>query len=130
VSWNCINRGCGKAEVAAGVQTWNATNAGKRDARGQTIQPLALPANYTFGRPGSSQDVRVTKMFTFKENYKLSIFGEVFNVLNYANIGGISTTVDQATSGTFAFGQPTSRAGQVFGSGGPRAIQIGGRFQF
>jgi hypothetical protein len=130
LSWNCINRGCGKEQVAAGVATWNSTYAGKRDARGQVIPTIALPSNYTFGRPGSSQDIRVTKMFTFKENYKLSIFSEVFNVLNYANIGGISTTVDSATSGTFAFGQPTTRAGQVFGSGGPRAIQIGGRFQF
>jgi len=34
------------------------------------------------------------------------------------------------TNQTFSFGQPTSRAGQVFGSGGPRAFQLGGRFQF
>jgi len=31
---------------------------------------------------------------------------------------------------TYAFGQPTSRVQQVFGSGGPRAVQIGGRFTF
>jgi len=130
LSWNCINRGCGKSEVAAGVATWNSTNAGKRDGRGQVIPTLALPSNYTFGRPGSSQDIRLTKLFTFRERYKLSIFSEVFNVLNYANIGGISMTVDSATSSAFAFGQPTSRAGQIFGSGGPRAVQIGGRFQF
>jgi hypothetical protein len=130
LSWNCINRGCGKEQIAAGVNTWNTTYAGKKDARGQTIQALALPSNYTFGRPGSSQDIRVTKLFTFRERYKLSVFTEIFNVFNYANIGGISTTVDAASSNSFAFGQPTSRAGQVFGSGGPRAVQVGGRFQF
>jgi len=31
---------------------------------------------------------------------------------------------------TYAFGQPTSRVQQVFGSGGPRAIQVGARFSF
>lgn len=130
LTWNCINRGCGKADVEKGVATWNSTFAGKKDARGQDLRTLSLPSNYTFGRPGSSQDVRVTKLFTFKEKYKLSIFTEIFNVLNYANIGGISTTVDVAGSGSVAFGQPTTRAGQVFGSGGPRAMQLGGRFQF
>ena len=29
-----------------------------------------------------------------------------------------------------AYGQPTQRSGQVFGSGGPRALQVGGRFVF
>jgi hypothetical protein len=132
LTWNCINRGCGKTEIERGVATWNSTIAGggKRDARGQIIPTLALPRDYFLGRPFSSQDVRVTKLFTFKEKYKLSVFTEIFNVLNYANIGGQSLTVDAATAGSLAFGQPTQRAGQVFGSGGPRALQLGGRFQF
>jgi hypothetical protein len=54
----------------------------------------------------------------------------MFNVLNYANLGGYSFNVDTVSSNAFSFGQPTTRAGQVFGSGGPRALQIGGRFQF
>jgi hypothetical protein len=33
-------------------------------------------------------------------------------------------------SNTATFGQPTTRASQVFGSGGPRAFQIGARFTF
>ena len=53
-------------------------------------------------------------------------------MLNYANLGGYVTNVDQVTptNQTFSFGQPTSRAGQVFGSGGPRAFQFAGRFSF
>ena len=79
----------------------------------------------------SSQDIRLTKKFTFRERYIFSVFGEGFNIFNIANLGGYSSTLDQVRPNqTFSFGQPTSRAGQVFGSGGPRAFQIGGRFQF
>jgi hypothetical protein len=31
---------------------------------------------------------------------------------------------------TYSFGQPTGRVTQTFGSGGPRALQVGGRFSF
>jgi hypothetical protein len=58
----------------------------------------------------------------------------MFNGLNIANLGGYSGTIDTvAPAGSpqgFAFGQPTNRTTQVFGSGGPRAVQIGARFQF
>jgi hypothetical protein len=132
LSFNCINRGCGASELTAAVANWNTTYAGKKDARGATIPSLVLPSSFTFGRPGNSQDVRLTKTFTYREHYKLSILGEVFNVLNYANKGGYSNQLDKvvASNQTFSFGQATSRGGQVFGSGGPRAFQVGARFQF
>ena len=49
-----------------------------------------------------------------------------------ANLSGFGSNLDlvQSTNQTYTFGQPTSRAGQVFGSGGPRAFQVGGRVQF
>jgi hypothetical protein len=139
LSFNCINRGCGKDELAAAVASWNSTYAGKCDARiapaactaaATKIPALVLPSNYSFGRAFNSQDVRVTKTFAFRERYRFSVFAEMFNVLNYANLGGYSFNVDTVSSNAFSFGQPTTRAGQVFGSGGPRALQIGGRFQF
>jgi hypothetical protein len=49
----------------------------------------------------------------------------VFNILNTTDPGGIRSTVNNA-----GFGVPASRASQVFGSGGPRAFQLGGRFSF
>ena len=79
-----------------------------------------------FGDSFSSQDVRVTKTFAFNGTMKLAVFVEVFNVFNVANLGGYSYNL----SNTATFGQPTNRASQVFGSGGPRAFQIGGRFTF
>ena len=64
----------------------------------------------------------------------MSLFGEMFNVLNYYNPSGYNFNLDNKNSNpaaqTFAFGVPTQRVGQVFGSGGPRATQIGARFQF
>ena len=54
------------------------------------------------------------------------MFFEVFNVFNVANLGGYSFNLNN----TATFGLPTNRASQVFGSGGPRAFQVGGRFTF
>jgi len=58
----------------------------------------------------------------------------MFNVLNYFNPSGYNYTLDtqntNAAAQTYAFGQPTQRIGQIFGSGGPRAMQVGARFQF
>jgi hypothetical protein len=125
LSYNCVNRGCGNSDIAAAVSNWNSTYAGKKDATGKTIPTLTLPSNYSFGRNGTSQDLRLTKTFTFKERYKFAILAEMFNVLNYQNLTGYSTTINNAS-----FGIPTQRAGQVFGSGGPRALQLGGRFTF
>ena len=126
VDFNCFNRGCGNNDLAQAVAAWNSTFAGKRDAQNRLIAPLALPTNYEFGDWFSSQDIRVTKTFTWRENYKLAIFGEMFNVFNVANLGGYSFNL----SNTANFGQPTNRASQVFGSGGPRALQLGARVSF
>ena len=125
VAYNCFNRGCTAADLATAVAAFNQQYAGKRDARNQVIPTLTLPASYEFGDNFSSQDIRVTKTFTHN-NDKLSVFFEVFNVFNVANLGGYSFNLNN----TATFGQPTNRASQVFGSGGPRAVQIGGRFTF
>ena len=98
--------------------------------RAQPADPAAraLPADFEFGDSFSSQDVRVTKTFALPggNNTKLAVFVEVFNIFNVANLGGYSYNL----SNTATFGQPTNRASQVFGSGGPRAFQLGGRFTF
>ena len=126
VSYNCFNRGCDKADLIAAVTAFNTQYAGKRDARGQTIPTLALPTDFEFGDSFSSQDLRVTKTFNFTGTQKLAVFVEVFNVFNVANLGGYSFNLNN----TATFGLPTNRASQVFGSGGPRAFQVGGRFTF
>jgi hypothetical protein len=79
-----------------------------------------------------SQDVRVTKTFSFGEKAKLDLIGEVFNLFNVANL---------TTGGTFGFtlneegvaGSPitaSERTTSVFGTGGPRAFQFAAKFRF
>jgi hypothetical protein len=138
LSYNCFNRGCGKDELEAAIQQWNATYYPngkpngttipfKPDARGNRNIPYIdpLPANHQLGDWFSSQDIRLTKRFTWKDRYHLTVFGEMFNVLNIANLSSFNFDVNSKT-----FGLPTQRQTQVFGSGGPRALQIGGRFSF
>jgi hypothetical protein len=126
VDYNCFNRGCGTEDLASAVAQFNQQYAGGRDARNQPVAALALPAEYELGDIFSSQDIRVTKTFNLQSDVRIAVFAEVFNVFNVANLGGFSYNL----SNTATFGQPTTRASQVFGSGGPRAFQIGGRFTF
>jgi hypothetical protein len=127
LSYNCLNISCGMGDLKAAIANWNSTYAGKQDGTGQHKMPtLTLPANFSLGRPFNSQDLRLTKTFTYRERYKFNVFGEMFNVFNYSNYGGYSFDPSSSTG----FGIPTQRVTQVFGSGGPRAVQVGGRFTF
>ena len=122
---NCLNRGCGRADLEAAVADWNKNYAGTKDALGKTIPAVVLPGKYALGDNFSSQDVRLTKTFKYRERWKLSLIGEVFNAYNKANLTGYSGDLTR-----LAFGQPTSRFTQVFGSGGPRAFQVALRAAF
>ena len=134
LNYGCLNAGCGKADLAKAVDAFNTTYAGQKNANGGVISPLALPSDYQLGEPTITQDFRVTKVFRYKERARLSVFGEVFNAFNIANLSGYSLTLDTKSANpaaqSFSFGQPTQRVNQTFGSGGPRAFQIGARFSF
>jgi hypothetical protein len=91
----------------------------------QIISPIVLPEKISPGDSFISQDVRLTKTFRIKENVTLSLIGEVFNVLNVANLTGYSNVLNQPN-----YGQPSARAGQAFGTGGPRAFQVAARVEF
>jgi len=134
LAYGSLNAGTSKSDLTNLVNTFNTTIAGTKDAKGVPIKPLALPPDYQFGDPFFTTDLRLTKAVTFKERYKLNVFGEMFNAFNIANLTGYGFTLDNqaATQAlqTYAFGQPTQRINQTFGSGGPRAIQVGARFIF
>lgn len=132
LSYNCLNAGCSSSDLIAAVNNFNSTIAGTKNANGSAIGLLKVPTAGTFAlsNPITSQDVRLTKTFTFKERYKFSFMGEAFNIFNFGNQTGQTYQLDAATTTAPAFGIPTSRVSQTFGSGGPRAFQFGGRFSF
>jgi hypothetical protein len=120
---NAFNRGMGRADLNRLVAQFNQTHAGTVDSKGA---PLILPDRYWFGDNFHSLDLRVSRSFLYRERWRLSLIGEAFNIYNAANLSDFSGDLTSVT----LFGQPTSRATQVFGSGGPRAFQLGARISF
>lgn len=114
------------AELNAFLTSYNAARPANRRL------PLA-PANARFNDDFSSLDLRLSKVFAFRENFRFEPVAEVFNLFNTTNILGVSNTNYSGFGnvlGTAIFGQPLTTAGGVFGSGGARAFQIAGRFTF
>jgi hypothetical protein len=127
VGYNEFNITKSTSDLTKAVNAFNQQYGGKTTPLGQPIPVLTVPSNFSWGRNGTSEDFRVTKKFKLhSERFTAKVFGEVFNAFNYANLGGYSYDLTNPAS----FGQPTSRAGQVFGSGGPRAFQVGARLEF
>jgi hypothetical protein len=122
---NTFNRGLGRSELIRLVDQFNQTYAGTTDPHGRAIPRLELPNRYAFGDNFHSLDLRLSRSFVFQERWRLSLIGEIFNLYNKANLTGYSGDLTSS-----AFGQPTSRATQVFGSGGPRAFQLAIRVSF
>ena len=122
---NAFNRSMGRGDLQPLVAQFNAKYAFTKDAQDRTIPRLALPSNYEFGDNFHSLDLRLSRSFVFHDRWHLWLIGEVFNLYNEANLTGYSGDLTST-----AFGQPTSRATQVFGSGGPRAFQLAMRIGF
>jgi len=121
-------------ELNALIMTYNSTLAGTDDPQGTTLSRLALlPEGTQIGSDSViSQDVRVTKTFSFTESVKLDLIGEVFNLFNVANLSNINTQT-LAPEGSALRNLPfrnTTRTSSVFGTGGPRAFQFAAKFRF
>ncbi len=128
------------------IANWNSTRAGQLDRFGRTIPTLGLlpdDGSVRFGDSRISQDIRVTKTFSVTERVKIHWITEIFNLFNVANLTGFDTNTILPTTGDCAaatctgaeirdlgFLQPTDRAVQVFGFGGPRAVQFALRVTF
>ena len=124
------------------VDQYNATYAGKPTPAGQVgITPgqifprITLPAHYNLGNDFTSQDIRLSKFFRLRDRYEFRITAEAFNILNFGNVANLTLATSQVTMFDLtspSFAQPQQRLlnGSTFGSGGPRAFQLSGRFQF
>jgi len=123
--YNQFNMGKDRGDLIQLVNQFNQTYAGTSTSTG-TIRAINLPASFSFPGSFDSQDLRVTKTFHPRAEWiKLSIFGECFNLFNFGNKAGYSSNLNQP-----GFGIPTQRTPNVFGSGGPRAFQLGARLSF
>jgi hypothetical protein len=94
----------------------------------------------------NSLDLRVSRAFNAGAHVRIEPMVEVFNLFNVTNVLGVSNVnysgfanvlvrdSDQAGTPGYLrssrFGQPVTTAGGVFGSGGPRAMQIAARVTF
>ncbi|HJZ96542.1 MAG TPA: TonB-dependent receptor [Candidatus Solibacter sp.] len=123
---NRFNFGLDKGDLVSLVNQYNQTYAGKKGPNPAQIFPaVTLPSNFSTGHVFNSQDFRVTKLFKFAERWQWQLFGEVFNLLNTANLNGYQDNLLAP-----GFGQPTSRFSSIFGTGGPRSFQLGTRLSF
>jgi outer membrane receptor protein involved in Fe transport len=124
----------------------NRALTGINDAGGINGQPLPLVADdLRFGDSFNSLDLRVSRPFSLGAA-SIEPIAEVFNLFNVTNILGVSVknysgfsnvlvrdSGDPASPGflrSSAFGQPVNTAGGIFGSGGPRALQLAVRVTF
>jgi hypothetical protein len=124
--WNELGRGLSEDTFRRVVEQFNAGARGRQTPNGRPLPTIPLPRQISFGDSRISQDFRISRITRFAERWELMLFGEVFNALNIANLTGYGTNVLEPA----AFGQPSNRATQVFGFGGPRAFQFGGRLSF
>ncbi|HKQ73152.1 MAG TPA: TonB-dependent receptor [Blastocatellia bacterium] len=96
-----------------------------RTVKDQVLNPIVLPEDFDSGDNFFAQDLRLSRFIQFNEKYRLTLIGEVFNLFNVSNLGGYDSGL-----GSGRFGQPSTRVGQVFGTGGPRAFQFAARLVF
>ena len=128
------------AELNAYITSLNA--AGGID--GQLLPLVSNDAR--FNDSFDSLDLRLSRSFALSSRSRLEAIIECFNVFNVTNILGVSKSnysgfanvlvrdsSDPADPGylrSSSFGHALTTAGGVFGSGGPRAFQLGLRLQF
>jgi len=124
---NQFGRGLDKEDLQRLVEQYKQEFAGKTLCCNQSAPRVTLPDTYAFNDRFFTQDLRVTHTVPLgNQRVRLLVFAEIFNVFNTANLVQYSgNLVERAT-----FGQPGARFTQIFGSGGPRAVQLGARVNF
>src|SRR5262249_7535983 len=84
---NQLNRGLRKDNLPRIVQNYNQEFAGHLTASGQIAPRITLPSNYSFNDSFFTQDLRLSRSFSLsREQVRLVLFGEVFNLFNTANL--------------------------------------------
>ena len=127
---NQFGRGLDKGDLARLVEAYNRDFANRTFSVGGspvTAPPIVLPPTYDFNDGFFSADVRVGRSFELgAATRRLFLFIEGFNLFNTRNLVDYGSDLSNAAS----FGRPGAGLSQVFGSGGPRAAQVGARAYF
>lgn len=115
------------SQITAAVNYINTTYAGAKDPHGNPIPTLTVPTSFTLSRPIFTQDFSIKKEFVYKERFRLRIQYDIFNAFNISNLYNYGLALNEP-----GFGVATGRLGDSspFGSGGTRAMQVGGRLSF
>ena len=132
-----IGRNAGGREFHTGAEL--NTRLAQLNAGGATLPMVSNDAR--FNDTFNSFDFRLSREFALTERFRFHVIGEAFNLFNKTNILGTSNAnysgffnvlvPDSANPAvSSAFGRPTSAAGGVFGSGGPRAFQLAAKLTF
>ncbi|MET0556119.1 MAG: TonB-dependent receptor [Vicinamibacteria bacterium] len=141
-----LARNAGGREFQTGADL-NAFIRAQNAAGGIDGVPLPLVSeDARFSDSFNSLDLRLSRAFALSGRASLTAIVECFNVLDVTNVLGVSKSNysgyanvlvrdsdDPADPGflrSSSFGRPLTTAGGVFGSGGPRALQLGLRFAF
>jgi hypothetical protein len=78
----------------------------------------------TYIGPGSATvNVRISRVFPYRERFRIQILGEAFNLMNHVNFTFVNTTWGAALT-------PRSTFGQYLAAADPRQIQLGLRLRF
>jgi len=128
------NAGGRQFQTAAQLNAFitNLNVAGGVTGDGSQLLPTVSP-NARFNDTFNSFDLRLAKDIRLTERFTLQAMGEAFNLFNKANILGVNNADYSGFSNVVSsqgFGKPVSTAGGVFGSGGPRAFQLGAKLMF
>ena len=87
-----------------------------------------IPRDALQGLPLHKVDLRLTKDIKLVGSVKISLIGEVYNLLNHHNYGSYNTNLSATAAGTTAvFGQPQQNTGNAFV---PRQAQFAFRLGF
>jgi hypothetical protein len=123
---NEFGRGLGEEDLQRLVEGYNQRFADRALCCGQMAPRVTLPTAYAFNDNFFTSDVRITHTLSLDERVRLLMFGEAFNLFGTANLVQYSGNLLERST----FGQPAGRFTQIFGSGGPRAFQLGARVSF
>jgi len=121
---NQFNRGLGKDDLSRLVKEFNANYSSHMDKQGRFITPVTLPADFELGDRLVATDLRVSWMTSLHGRWRLTLIGEVFNVFNAANLSIPNGDLKSESFGKAGLVTP------VFGSGGPRSVQLAFRLSY